>query len=153
MAVDTKVDIAAAIRHNYLLHGLEAEQIDRIAALGHVQEFSGGDTILRQFAKDSDMMILLDGKARVNTFSGELIAEAGPGSVIGEISLIDDKPRSATVVAVGHCVAACIPSADLHKLMDDAPEIAKVLLLNIGKILCARLRAANVQLDLVVGRS
>lgn len=150
--METKIDITAAIKHNYLLHGLDTNQVETIASLAHVQSFSGGDTILRQFAKDSDLMIILDGKARVNTFSGELIAEAGPGSVIGEISLIDDKPRSATVVAVGPCTVACIPSADLWKLMDDAPVIGKTLLLNIGKILCARLRAANMQLDVVVGR-
>ena len=151
--VETKIDIAAAIQHNYLLKGLTKEQVGEIALLARAGTFEGGDTILRQFAKDSDIMILLEGKARVNTFSGELIAEAGPGSVIGEVSLIDDKPRSATVVAVGHCVVARIPSTELWTLLDREPEIAKVLLLNLGRILCARLRAANVQLDLVVGKN
>jgi len=147
------LDLATAIKHNYLLHGLTKDQIETVASIAYVKEFNGGDTMLRQFAKDSDVMILLEGKARINTFSGDLIAEAGPGSVIGEVSLIDDKPRSATVVAMAGCKVARIPGEALHKLMVDSPEVARVLLLNVGRILCSRLRAANMQRDMVVGKA
>ncbi len=144
------MDLASAFRSSYLWSGLTGSQIDRLSLLAEEKTFDGGSTMLRQFAKDSDLMIVLEGTARINTFGGEMIGEAVPGSVIGEISLVDDKPRSATVVAVGHCKVAVIHSNELWAVMDEEPTIAKVVLLNIARILCARLRNANVQLDSAV---
>ncbi len=144
--------LAIQLENNYLLKGLQSSQVQAVAALAEVTSHDGGVTIVRQFAQDADVMILLEGKARINTFSGDLIAEAGPGSVIGEMSLIDDQPRSATVVTMGQTKVARIKSKLLWALMEEEPGIAKVLLLNISRILAARLRAANVHLDLVAGR-
>ncbi|MBA4292533.1 hypothetical protein C0431_06140 [bacterium] len=144
------MDINTALQNNYLMQGLSVAQISMIAQIASNQEFSGGDTLVRQFAKDADLMIVLEGTAKIKGFSGEEIAQAGPGSVIGEMSLIDDKPRSATVTAAGNVKVASIPHNDLWALMNNEPEIAKVILLNISRILTARLRAANVALDSVV---
>ncbi len=134
------------------MEGLSERQILDVAALATTQTFMGGDIIVRQFAKDNDLMIVLSGKARINGFSGELIAEATNGSVIGEMSLIDDKPRSATVVAAGDTTMMMIPNSKLWELMNSEPEIGKTVLLNVSRILTARLRAANVALDSVVQR-
>ena len=146
------VEIHEALRTNYLMQGLSERQISDIANLADVKAFNGGDTVVRQFAKDNDLLIVVEGKARINSFSGEMIAEAGPGSVIGEMSLIDDKPRSATVLSVGDCKCVSISNSDLWTLMDAEPAIAKVILLNVSRILTSRLRAANVALDSVVER-
>lgn len=143
-------DLAAALKRNYMLHGLTDDEVARFAAMAEVREYAGGDTLVRQFAKDSDLMIVLEGMARVNSFSGELIAEAGPGSVLGEMSLLDDKPRSATVVAMQGCKVAVISSEKLWQFLDLNPVIAKTVLLNLGRILASRLRSSNIQLDLVV---
>lgn len=146
------MDINTALQNNYLMQGLNVAQIAQIAAISTVKDFSGGDTLVRQFAKDADLLIVLQGTAKIKTFSGEEIAQAGPGSVIGEMSLIDDKPRSATVTAAGAVRAASIPNEAIWRVMNDEPEIAKIILLNISRILTARLRAANVALDEVVER-
>lgn len=147
--MSSTLQIHEALRNNYLMQGLTEAQIASVAELASTKMFQGGDVVVRQFAKDNDLLIVLTGKARVNNFNGELIAEAGPGSIIGEMSLIDDKPRSATVVAVGDTTAVTIPNAALWTLMNDEPAIAKVILLNVSRILTARLRAANVALDSV----
>lgn len=148
--MSSTTNLVDQIKRNYLLHGLSEEEIGQVAEIAVVKDFSGGDQLVRQFAKDSDLMIILEGFARIATFSGETIAEAGPGSVIGEMSLVDDKPRSATVISKGPSKVAMIPSEDLWRLMDTRPAIGKTILANISRILCARLRAANMQLDLVV---
>ena len=146
------MDLNTALQNNYLMQGLNVAQISQIAQITSTKEFNGGETLVRQFAKDADLMIILDGSAKIKSFSGEEIAAAGPGSVIGEMSLIDEKPRSATVVAAGQVKAASISNSELWGLMDSEPQIAKVILLNIARILTARLRAANVALDEVVER-
>lgn len=153
LGMSSALETRNALANNYLFKGLSESQITSISALASTKEFAGGDTIVRQFAKDNDLIIILDGKARVNSFSGDLIAEATAGSVIGEMSLVDDKPRSATVLSVGGTKVVTIANNELWELMDAEPAIAKVLLLNVARILTARLRAANVALDSVVDRS
>lgn len=143
-------DLADALKRTYLMSGCNDEQVKKIETIANLHTFEGGDTIIRQFSKDSDLLIVIDGQVRINTFSGEKIAEAGPGSVIGEMSLIDDKPRSATVVSMGRSRVAVIPSAKLWDLMKEDANLARIVLLNLARILSTRLRAANIQLDIGV---
>jgi len=96
-------------------------------------------------------MVVLEGKVRVNTFHGEQLAEGGPGWIIGEMSLIDDKPRSATVVSIGKCTVGVIPAAKLWDLMQNDADLARKILFNIAHMLSTRLRVANVHLDTLLG--
>lgn len=146
------MDIIEAIRFNYLFRGLTKEQIERIAGIVEQRKLDGGDVMVRQFDRDTDMMIIVSGGARIKSFSGESLAEVGPGSVIGEVSLVDDQPRSATVVAVGTTVVAVIPGKRLAELVNEDVSLKAQLVLNIGKVLCQRLRTANVQLDAALAK-
>ena len=110
----------------------------------------GGDTIVRQFGKDSDLMIVLKGLAQIKTFSGDTIAEVGRGSVMGEVSLLDQEPRSATVVSSGPSTVAVIPAEKLRLMMRHDMGMRCVMLENLARLICQRLRTANVQLDGVV---
>ncbi len=141
------MDIKDAVKHNYLLRDLSVEGLNSVAAISSVVNFDGGDVIIREFDRNNDLFIVLEGSARVNSFSGEKLAELGPGGIVGEISLIDEKPRSATVVSVGKTKAVRIPSAELRGLIEAKPEIAAVLFRNLALVLCTRIRAANIQLD------
>lgn len=141
-----------AIKHNYLLRDLSDEALNSIAALSEITEFAGGDVIIREFDKNNDLFIFLEGSARINTFSGEKLAELGPGSIVGEISLVDEKPRSATVISVGGTKAAKISSSSLRELLSARPDIAATIYKNISLVLCSRLRNANMQLDGALGR-
>ena len=146
------MDVTEAIRFNYLFRGLSTEQIDRIADTVEQRRHDGGETIVRQFDRDTDMMIVVSGGAKIKSFSGDTLAEVGPGSVIGEVSLIDDQPRSATVVAVGTTLVAVIPGKKLADLVNEDLALKAQLVLNISKVLCQRLRTANVQLDAALAK-
>ena len=63
----------------------------------------------------------------------------GPGDYFGEISLIDGKPRSATVRAETPLTTISLASWSFLPILDDQPEVSKQLL----KVLCARVRAAE----------
>lgn len=146
------MDLKEALRFNYLLNGLNQEEFDQVAALAELRTFDGGHTIVRQFDRSSDVMVVIDGNVRVNTFHGDKIAEGGPGCVIGEISLIDEKPRSATVVSVGKTTVGVIPADKLWKLMQADANLARKVLYNISQVLCMRLRTANLHLDTLMGK-
>ncbi|MCW5947613.1 MAG: cyclic nucleotide-binding domain-containing protein [Fimbriimonadales bacterium] len=140
------MDVTAAISASFG-KGLTNDQVARVAELAQVKEFMGGDTIVRQFDGSSDLVLILEGAARVNTFQGEEIAVLGSGSVVGEISLIDDQPRSATVASVHGTKVAIIPSGELRKLMASDSSLEAGILRNICVTLCTRLRHVTIHLD------
>jgi CRP/FNR family cyclic AMP-dependent transcriptional regulator len=141
--VITEPDLTKALRYNYIFRGLSRDVIAGIAALADIRGYRGGDIIVRQYERNSDLIIILEGTARIKSVDEETIAEFGPGSIVGEIALIDDEPRSATVTAVGEVRAAIIPSKQLHAVMDMDPEIGKVIMTNIARVLCRRMRTMN----------
>jgi CRP/FNR family transcriptional regulator, cyclic AMP receptor protein len=127
--------------------GLSEESIWKITELAERRKFQGGDAIVRQFDRTSDFIIVLAGNAQVKTFNDDLICEVGPGSIIGEISLVDEQPRSATIRSIQNSEVAIIPAEDLKALLDNNPVIASVVYKNIAQTLCARLRHSTIHLD------
>lgn len=127
-------------------------QVTFLLASAQERPFDGGEILVRQFDKKSDLMIVARGKVCIKTFSGEVISELGPGGVFGEVSLVDDAPRSATVVAVGAGAVLVLSSDALTAALDSNVSLRAVVMENIARILCARLRAANVHLDAASSR-
>lgn len=140
-------ELAKTLSFNYVFRGLPRNVVNGIAAIAQIRDYDGGHVLVRQFDYNSDLVILLEGHARIKSFAGETIAEFGPGSIVGEISLIDEQPRSATVVAVGPVKAAVIGANVLRGLMESDPATASIVLMNICRVLCRRLRTMNVHVD------
>jgi CRP/FNR family cyclic AMP-dependent transcriptional regulator len=140
-------DLNEAINLSYIVRGMTAEEIEALIDITERRQYNGGDTLVRQFDKSKDLMIILDGGARVNTFSGDRIIEMGPGSILGEIALLDDQPRSATVTSVKGTTVAFIAGDKLRSLMDAAPRIELIMLRNLSRTLCSYVRMANLQLE------
>ena len=146
------MDLREAVQNSYFVHGLEPAEIDSIVAIAQVRQFDGGATIVRQFEKTFDLMIVLSGGARINTFSGDNIVEVGPGGVIGEISFLDERPRSATVMSAGATAVAVIPAAALREVWHENPNIELAMLRNLTRVLCDHVRLNNMQLEGGLGR-
>ncbi len=140
-------DLAKTLSYNYVFRGLPPDVVNGFAALAQIKDYMGGDVLMRQFDYNSDLVILLEGQARIKSFTGETIAEFGPGSILGEISLIDEQPRSATVVAIGPVKAAVISAGVLRGMMETDSKTSATMLLNICRVLCRRLRTMNVHVD------
>ncbi len=141
------MDLAKTISNNYMFKGVGEAEVQAIADLAQVKEFQGGDQLVRQFDKSSDILIILEGQGITKTFSGEIVSRFGPGSVIGEVALIDGQPRSANVVSVGTSKVAIIPAAAVHKMMESDAKVGYLIVSNIAKVLCMRLRAMNDHAD------
>jgi CRP/FNR family transcriptional regulator, cyclic AMP receptor protein len=83
---------------------------------------------------------ILDGTATVSR-DGRELRTLGPGDYFGEISMIDGRPRSATVVAREPMRVLAIPHQDFEQVIDEDPGFARHLL----KTLCGRLREAEAR--------
>jgi CRP-like cAMP-binding protein len=94
------------------------------------------------------MVLLLDGDVRVDTGAtsprdGTVMTVIGPGSLIGEMGIIDGGPRSATCTAVTDLLVAVLSRDALKRLINDHPQVASRLILAIAKRLSDRLRETN----------
>lgn len=104
--------------------------------------YRAGGTIITQGEEGHCMYVLLAGKARV-VVDGSPIATLHEGDFFGEISLVDDGPRAADVLAENDCQLLMITRMTLGVLAGIQPEAAIHLLAAIGRSLVAKLRADN----------
>jgi CRP-like cAMP-binding protein len=88
------------------------------------------------------MLIIIDGTARV-VRKGKRLATVGPGDFVGEMSLIDGYPRSASVVAETAVEALTLSSTAFKKLVADVPAFAWRLL----QTQTQRIRAFDTRLE------
>ncbi len=138
-----KMNVQDAIRQSYLAQGLSEEQLEQLYAIAEQRSFGAGEPILRQYDNAQDLLILASGRATILTVIGEPIGVVKPGMPLGEISFLDNKPRSVSVVSQGGSEVVVLPAGPLRKILQDRPDIAVRALLNISRVLCSRLRAAN----------
>jgi CRP/FNR family transcriptional regulator, cyclic AMP receptor protein len=111
-------------------------------ALGTNVQFPNGRTILRQGELGHVAYLLLRGCVKVRGNEGEwepLLAVRIGGDLIGEMSILAGKPRSATILTCAPTTAIAIPARDLRAFLLRCPEVT----LEIASILAERLRWAN----------
>ena len=72
-----------------------------------------------------------------------LITTLGQGDIFGEVSLIDNDPHSANIRAITDATLLLLPESHFSKLAEEDKNIGYVVIRNIAKILCHRLRDTN----------
>ena len=101
-------------------------------------QLSPGDFLFREGEKGDKMYVLLEGE--IDIFLGDFVLEtARPGTLIGEMALIDDSPRTATAMAKTPCRLAEIDRRRFHFLVQQTPHFAT----HVMKTLADRLRHMN----------
>ncbi|MDR3689195.1 MAG: cyclic nucleotide-binding domain-containing protein [Fimbriimonas sp.] len=134
-------------KQNYLVVGLSDEDIAKVAELAKLEVVSRGHEIVKLGARDPDLYIILDGIAMVYRKGGALLGERGPCSVIGEISLVDNQPRSAYVISKASLTYAHIDGRVLRQFMYQNKEIGFIMLSNLARVLSMRLREASETIE------
>ena len=76
--------------------------------------------------------------------SGKILATLGPGEVFGEMSVLDNQPRSASAIAA---TSTELFAFDGHRLLDDFPHLSVKLLRYLARELSRRLREADMLID------
>jgi CRP/FNR family transcriptional regulator, cyclic AMP receptor protein len=113
-------------------------ELAQVTALTVPDTLAAGTVLTRQGATGGIAYILASGQAEVLR-AGRRLALLGPGDVVGELSLIDGEPRSATVTAVTDLEVLQIDARDLTRLLRRAPAVNRKLL----EALAQRLRQAD----------
>jgi CRP/FNR family transcriptional regulator/CRP/FNR family cyclic AMP-dependent transcriptional regulator len=100
-----------------LFRGLPESALEAVAGLASETQFTDGDTVTREGDEGDAFFVVVDGRLVV-TRNGMTIRDLGPGDFLGEISLIDGRPRTATVTAAGPVKALCVRRTDFLELME-----------------------------------
>jgi hypothetical protein len=137
---------ARALRRIKILAAMTDDQLERFAQFMQVEKVPQWAVIVKQGDHGDSMYFILEGELRVrmNVLGKEtILATLTVGDFFGDISLFDQGPRSADVVANTDSLVVRISAAAFDELAREAPEIATPFLRAIGRTLTARIRADN----------
>jgi CRP-like cAMP-binding protein len=130
------MDLEDALSKAPLFEGLSRKDMRSIAKAAKVVNYRPGHVIIEEGSGGyGGMGVVLSGRCKV-TRGDDVIDHIEPGGVFGEMSLIDDRPRSASVVAESQTQAAEISAWEFRAQIKENPEIA----INLLKTLSMRLR-------------
>lgn len=132
---------------------LTPDEAQVVVGYMRLASFAQGSVVIREGDETtaSYLLLLLDGEVAVDAGYGQAvpISVVGPGSVIGEMALIDGAPRSATCTAMSPVTAAGLGRRGLELLLDEHPRIAARLMIGLTQRIADRLRALSQQLHLL----
>lgn len=133
-----KVDM---LKNVPLFNALSRRDLQFVARAADEVGVAQGKVLTRQGGLGREFLLILDGGARVER-DGKLIARLGPGDFFGEMSLIDGKPRSATVIAESPTALLVVHARSFGALLDAVPGLQRKILSGLSE----RLRAADAAL-------
>ena len=135
-----------ALRRVKILAEMSDEDLARFLTFMEVQTVRQWTPIVRQGERGDSMFLVLDGEVRVRLLidgKETTLVTLAAGDFFGEVSLFDQGPRSADVIANTDAVLLKISHRAFAELSQTAPELAAPVLIGIGKTLTARIRADN----------
>ncbi len=120
------------LRKMPLFAELDEDELKAVAALASSTEVPKKSIVVQEFEPGNSLYIILSGEVKVSTYSMDgrevVLALLGKGSFFGEMSLLDEEPRSANVTTMEDCKFANIRRCDLVPLLLEQPKISLKLL-------------------------
>jgi len=137
----------AFLRRVPLFSGLTEAQLETLAAGSARRSYPKGRTIVSEGEPSQSMYILLAGRAKVQRSDSEgkevILAVLGSGEFFGEMSLIDDSPRSASVITLEPCEFMAVSKDAFKAMLTQSPDVA----MNVMRGLVRRLREADKKIE------
>jgi len=124
-----------------LFADLEDRELSQIAAVAKTRRYAKDDVIFHADESGDVFCLIREGQVKVTMISPEgkeiILSLLGPGDFFGEIALLDDEPRSASVAAVEPTHLLRLDQAPFYELIADRPEVA----IGLIRVLTGHLRA------------
>jgi CRP/FNR family transcriptional regulator, cyclic AMP receptor protein len=146
---------AEMLTANTALMQLSHEEARAVVAYMRPRKIPEGTTFIREGdTQDTGFMLLvLDGEVTVETIvvsrtAPITVTVLGPGSLIGEMGLLDGSPRSASCIAMSNLRCAMLTREGLNQLLYDDPRTAAKLMMAISLRIANRMRESQEKLKL-----
>jgi CRP-like cAMP-binding protein len=123
--------VSNLIRHSAILSAVEPQKRTELVAKFTPETFQAGDVLVRQGDDASGIFLIASGGVEVRSTDGDgdrvILAQLGPGDVVGEISLILRRPATADVVAVHATVALQLTREKFQQAIKQHPQLLSEL--------------------------
>ncbi|HVU39253.1 MAG TPA: cyclic nucleotide-binding domain-containing protein [Opitutales bacterium] len=138
------------LKRNGLFAGLSEDDLKDLPVLFRAEEYQRGERIITEGDRGGSLYVIYQGGVdilkQVVSREGECqekIASLYQGDTFGEMELIDEQPRSATVLAHANTIVLALDNIDLHKLNLRNTRVYATMLLNLAREISRRLRATD----------
>ncbi len=115
--------LADELANMSLFAGLTRHQLEEVAGTVLERPVKAGKTVIKQGQWGHEFLLVLEGELDVQR-DGVVVATTGPGSFFGELAVLDDVRRNATVVATTAAVIGAIEASLFVPLLTDIPILA-----------------------------
>ncbi len=123
--------------------GLDESELDGLVQIVRLETYPPDQIICREGAIESTLYVILDGWVQVSKYlEGErsrILHHQGPGEFFGEMALIQDRPRAATVRTLQNCTLLELTKKEFNNLLDRNPSVAFTVMRKVT----SRLRDAD----------
>ena len=139
------------LKQTGIFDDLSEEDLASIAQGCSEQNYPMGTVIIEENDAPKEMLFIIkEGEIVISTGSmtedkddASFLTTLGPGDAFGEVSLIDNDPHSATVRTLTDSTVLLFSGKHFEKLIEEDKNIGFVVIKNIARLICQRLRSAN----------
>jgi CRP-like cAMP-binding protein len=110
-----------------LFSALSRKELQRVAKVSDEVQVAAGHVLAKQGDVGREMFVLVKGTATVKR-NNRKITGIGPGSAVGELSLLDRGPRTATVTCDTDCTVLVLGAREFTALLDEVPGLTHKVL-------------------------
>jgi CRP/FNR family transcriptional regulator, cyclic AMP receptor protein len=126
---DVKIE---ALRRTPLFEGLSRKELTQLARVSEDMEIPEGQVLTKEGELGHEFFVIVEGEVDV-TRKGRHLGKRGGGDFIGEIALIEQVPRVATVKATTPLRVFVLTSTDFHHLLEESPTVERKVLRALAK--------------------
>ena len=126
-----RTDVTSHLAQVPLFSACSKKELATIAKATDVASLPDGHVLTKQDETSREAFVIAEGKVVVRR-NDRKVAELGPGSMIGELGLLDRGPRTATVVAEGPVKVLVLGPREFSALLDDVPTVNHKLLKSLS---------------------
>jgi CRP/FNR family transcriptional regulator, cyclic AMP receptor protein len=126
---DTKVE---ALKRAPLFEGLSRKELTQLARVSEDMEIPAGTALCKEGEIGHEFFVIIDGKVEI-TRNGRKVAMRGGGEFVGEIALLEQTPRTATVTAKTPLRVFVLTTRDFRSLLDESPSVERKVLRTLAR--------------------
>jgi CRP/FNR family transcriptional regulator, cyclic AMP receptor protein len=126
---DTKV---TALKRAPLFEGLSRKELTHLARVSEDMEMEAGATLCKEGEIGHEFFVIVEGEVEVKR-NGRKVALRGGGEFVGEIALLEQTPRTATVTAKTPLRVFVLTDTDFRDLLKDNPSVERKILRTLAR--------------------
>ncbi len=130
------IERVAVLQHVAFFADVPGHTLVSVARLLEEVAYDAGDTIIERGAVEDWLFVVASGRVQAH-IGDRVLADTGPGGLVGEFAVLAPAPRSATVTAREPSVLLRLRRGPFEELLDDRPEMARSVISTLARLLQA----------------